>query len=458
MFEEQQNEGLPEQPPAQALEEAQNDAQPEEQETSEQVANSPDAVTDTATQVEPENVPSEDRPQKNAPAARKRESRPRRERERKPRKAAPLIFKRIVVVRWSGRREPVDDMFWAEAKIDGDWIVISEFEQVRSRKEILTRLSELPNGLVAFDFPFSYPSEFFEMLKADGLSDWRGLIKTVRDDLKKNTDDGTRLWIERMGRYRESKLDDAPPPERSFGRSPQWDNRARGGLQRPLPPPYERQSVAERYRRTDHTVRRAANRHLISPVQIGYNRLTNRYEFTDPQGQGRAALLGMSMFDQLLETREDVAVWPMMPPKPLTIVEILPWLFTDGERVKPEVFRAQIASLEDRGWDIPSEAVDLAARNTDAQNALRTLIGIIKTESREERQRRPIRDYLPQFYQDPQVKLEGWFYSVGYRLKDDSGAPEPRANGAPRHSTESAEGTSTSPSQDAGEVAADELK
>jgi hypothetical protein len=341
-----------------------------------------------------------------------------RSKERRPRKGpAPLIFKRFVFVRWSGRREPVDDMFWAEATVEGDWIVINEFEQVRTRKDVLTKLQELPNGLVAFDFPFSYPSEFLEMLKADGVSDWRSLVKTVRDDLKKNTDDGTRLWIERMGKYRESSLDE-PMPQRDF----------RGRLQRPLPPPYERQSVAERYRRTDHTVRRAANRHLISPVQIGYNKLTSRYEFTDPQGQGRAALLGMSMFEQLLETREDVAIWPMMAPKPLTIVEILPWVFTQGERVKPEVLRQQLALLEDRGWDIPREAIDLAARNTDAQIALRSLIGMIKTESREDRMRRPIRDYLPQFYEDQQVKLEGWFYSVGYRLKEEK-RPEPSKNG-----------------------------
>jgi hypothetical protein len=121
------------------------------------------------------------------------------------------------------------------------------------------------------------------------------------------------------------------------------------------------------------------------------------------------------MLDQLLDAREDVAVWPMMPAKPLTVVEILPWIFTQGERVKPEVLRTQISSLEDRGWEIPSEAVDLAARNTDAQNALRCLIGMIKTESREDRMRRPMRDFLPQFYDDPQVKLEGWFYSIGYR-------------------------------------------
>jgi hypothetical protein len=418
MFAEDTNDSLPEQQVEATVTESVPDA-PQEETNAPEVADAVEAIEAEAAEPAKERAPN---PKRERRQDSKRPPKERRDRDRKPRRAAPLIFKRFVVVRWSGRREPVDDMFWAEAKLEGDWIVISEFEQVRSRKEILTKLQELPNGLVAFDFPFSYPTEFLEMLKAEGISDWRSLIKTARDDLKKNTDDGSRLWIERMGRYRESRLD-APPPQRDF----------RGRLQRPLPPPYEQQSVAERYRRTDHTVRRAANRHLISPVQIGYNKLTSRYEFTDPQGQGRAALLGMAMFDQLLESRDDVAVWPMMAPKPLTIVEVLPWVFTEGERVKPEVVRQQLSLLEDRGWEIPSEAVDLAARNTDAQNALRVLIGMIKTESREDRQRRPIRDYLPQFYEDQQVKQEGWFYSVGYRLSDDKKSESPSKNGKQEH-------------------------
>jgi len=43
------------------------------------------------------------------------------------------------------------------------------------------------------------------------------------------------------------------------------------------------------------------------------------------------------------------------------------------------------------------------------------LIGIIKTELRADRRRRPIRDYDRAMYQDPQVQLEGWIYGLGYR-------------------------------------------
>lgn len=343
----------------------------------------------------------------------------------RPRKRpAVALFDRFVCVMWSGRREPVDDMYWVEATRDGDWIVIGEIEQMRSRKDVLARLEELPSGLVAFNFPFSYPSEFLDSLKDEGVTDWRSLAHKVREDLKKNVDDGARLWIERIGRYRESNLEEGFP-ERGFPeRGRPGDRRfSRGMSDRPLPP-YERKSLAERFRRTDHALRKPAGRFLTSPVQIAFNRLTNRYEFSDTQSQGRAALLGMSMLDQLLDARKDASVWPMMKPSALTLVEMLPWTYTSGERVQPEAIRKTVSLLEDRGWEIESSTVDQAARNTDAQTALRCLIGLIKTETREERQRRPIRDYTDAFYDDAQVRREGWFYSVGYRSNAEESSHE----------------------------------
>jgi hypothetical protein len=77
-----------------------------------------------------------------------------------------------------------------------------------------------------------------------------------------------------------------------------------------------------------------------------------------------------------------------------------------------------LAHYEDNGWEIPASAMDAAARNVSAQRALLSLIGTIKTETREERERRPLRDYIDGFYADPQVQVEGWFYSVGYRMTD----------------------------------------
>jgi len=135
-----------------------------------------------------------------------------RKRQDRPKRQTSAMFRRFVSIVWSGRREPVDDMYWVEAEREGDWIVIREFEQVRSRKEILDRLQELPSGLVAVDFNLSYPQNFIESVKSEtGIADWRGLAKKVREDLKKNADDGVRLWVERMGRYREANLDPEPP-------------------------------------------------------------------------------------------------------------------------------------------------------------------------------------------------------------------------------------------------------
>ena len=372
-----------------------------------------------------------------APRPAKSRPDPRREKRERPRGPKPAMFKRFVSIVWSGKREPADDMFWVEAEREGDWMVIREFEAIRTRKEILERLQELPSGLVAVDFNLSYPQEFLELLKGEGIEDWRGLAKKVREDLKKNTDDGIRLWIERMGRYRESNLDPAPPPPRFERRDDRRDgdrrdrfsnnrnDRFQGERKSEPLPPYEQPSLAERFRRTDLALRKAAGPNLSSPIQIGYNRLTNRYEFSDANGRGRAALMGLSMIEQLLEARPEVAVWPINRPKELTLVEVLPWTFTSGKKLEANELRKMMAVHEDNGWEIPQSAIDLAARNADAQRALLCLIGLIKTETRENRERRPIRDYVDAFYDDPQVKAEGWFYSIGYRVSDDRKAAPP---------------------------------
>src|SRR4051812_320356 len=138
MFAEDINDSLPEQQVEATVTETETVHPQETTETPEHAE-----AAETAAHIE-EPAPDVKRERRSGP---KRPPKERHERERRPRKTAPLIFKRFVVVRWSGRREPVDDMFWAEAKVEGDWIVISEFEQVRSRKEILTKLQELPNGL-----------------------------------------------------------------------------------------------------------------------------------------------------------------------------------------------------------------------------------------------------------------------------------------------------------------------
>jgi hypothetical protein len=353
----------------------------------------------------------------------KRKEKPRRERASTPQRNKPRqparMFDRIVVVSWSGLREPADDMFWAEAEREGDWIMIRSLEHVRTRKEILDRLTELDSGLVALNFSFSYPQEFYEFLKSsEGIGDWRTLLQRVREDLKKNVDDGVRRWIERIGKYRESKLD--PNPQDDFRNSRQRSPLPRG-MQRgrePLPP-YEQRSIAERFRRTEHALRKAAGPHLTSPLQIGYNRLTNRYEFSDARAKGRASLLGMSMLEQLLEAKPNVAVWPWSKSGALTVVEVLPWVFTSGKNWKPQDLRDMFSAHEDSGWDIPDEVRELAIKNPEAMNTVLTLMGIIKTEARQERQRRPMRDYLKEFYADPQIQLEGWLYSVGYRLDRD---------------------------------------
>ncbi len=378
----------------------------------------------------------EARPKSDRP---KREKQPRR--EKLPIKRERKETKRFVVVSWSAQREPADDLYWCELEREGTWLVVTALEQVRTRREILERLTELDEGIVAFDFNFGYPEPFMDFVSKDhGAADVRSLFKRVRDDLKKNTDDGIRTWIERMGRYRESSLDTTYVPPRRYDRNERYGNERHGnerygndrfgGNQRQAEPeplaPHEMRSTAERFRRTELTIRRAAEEHLTSGLHIGYNKLTNRYEFTDRQQRARGSLIGMSMLEQLVEAKPDVAIWPFAKPGKLTLVEVHPWIFTRMKTLPAAEFRKMIAVEEDGGLEITSQARDLAARNPDAQRTLMVALGIKKAETREDRATRPLRDYPDSFYDDQRVKKEGWFYGVGYRVEHPTETETPR--------------------------------
>jgi hypothetical protein len=385
-----------------------------------------DAAEQESTAAEPEATvihlsPDERLPRRNGSARKKGKREGQTSRPKVVRR--PGVFRHVVFISWSGEREPATELLWAEAVIDGEWVIIEKLEKVRSRKEILERILEMESGLVALDFNFSYPVAFLEMLSAtEYITDWRSMIRTIREDLKKNVDDGSRLWVERLGRYRESYLDSETP------RTPAKPSRRpndRGWLSQltDLHPrklePHEQQSLAERFRRTDLPLISLAGRNTMSTIQIGYNRLTERYEFNG-NSRGKDALLGMAMLSQLLEAgRDDLSIWPMMELKKLTIVETLPWLFTEGKKLEPKALAAMLANYEDVGWHIPDEIQKNAATNTKAQHALLTLLGILQTEQRLLRNRFPIRFYSPSIYRDPQVQLEGWTYGMNYRVHLD---------------------------------------
>lgn len=346
-------------------------------------------------------------------------AKPRDRNKRRPQQRTRREFKRYVTVLWSGQREPVDDMYICDIEKNGSWLTVVNLEQVRTRREVLEYLKDLDGGLIGLDFPFSLPEPFFEFVKPEiKANDWRGLIKRVREDLKKNLDDGVRLWIERIGRYRESQL--APEDEEFNPRFSRPDPRRRGNRGMEPLAPYERRSMAERFRRTEHNIRRPAEGHLTSALQIGYNRLTSRYEFGDARQRGRAALLGMAMLDQLLEANENAKIWPWSSPENFAIVEVQPWLFTRGKTIDAAECRKILTIEEDNGLEIESHYKDLACRNPQAQQALMTTLGMIKAEGRIERAIRPLRDYPKEFYSDNRVLSEGWFYGVGYKPE---GAP-----------------------------------
>ncbi len=388
------------------------------------VASGSESSTEEAIAVEPETEPV---PVKRSSKRTKQRERPPKGRAREGKNSRPALsrrmgaFRRVVFISWSGEREPATELLWAEAVIEGEWVVVETLEKVRTRKEVLERILALDSALVALDFNFSYPAQFLEMLSAtEGIADWRSMVRTVREDLKKNVDDGVRLWVERLGRYRESFLDPETPrtPVR-LTRAPGdrgWISQQRSDLPPKKIDGHEQQSLAERFRRTDLPLLPLAGRNTMSTIQIGYNRLTERYEFNG-NSRGKDALLGMAMLSQLLEAgRDDLSIWPMMELKKLTIVETLPWLFTEGKKLEPNALGTLLANYEDVGWDIPDDIRKQAAKNTKAQHALLTLLGILQTELRLLRNRFPIRFYSPQMFHDPQVQREGWTYGMNYRV------------------------------------------
>ncbi len=320
--------------------------------------------------------------------------------------------KRFVTVSFKASREPVDDMFWCEAEYDGAWTNVILLERVKTRREIIERILELESGLVTFDFPFSFPKPFVEFLKTEGMdASWSKRAERIREDLKKNTDDGIRAWIERMGKYRESNLESQEESEGRFRRFPVQN---RSGSRNPRPmQPHELRSKAERFRRIDMILRRRDEAELESTLGIRYNKLTDRYEFTSSEARGRAALVGISMLQQIVEQKEDVAIWPFMKPGKLTLSEVDPRLFP--RHPKREDLQKFFDTQEDNALFVDRAVKETAGSSDVALNLLFTLLGIISAERRENKTIRPLRDYRDSFYENEEVLSEGWAYGIGFK-------------------------------------------
>src|SRR5262245_12383192 len=99
--------------------------------------------------------------------------------------------KRFVTITFKASREPVDDMFWCEAEYDGSWTNVTLLDRLKTRREIVERVLELESALIGIDFPMSFPHTFMEFLKKDGLTGaWKEFADRIREELKKNTEDG----------------------------------------------------------------------------------------------------------------------------------------------------------------------------------------------------------------------------------------------------------------------------
>jgi hypothetical protein len=319
-------------------------------------------------------------------------------------------------------------MFWCEAEYDGSWTNITTMDRLRTRREVIERIGNLDQAFIGFDFAFSFPKPFMDFLAKEGIgNDWRAIAKKIREELKKNTDDGVRLWIERIGKYRESHLESLDDAHNYPRRDAMARRDGRRSFGRETPAPYERRSLAERFRRIDMILKRKDSETLSSTLGIKYNRLTARYEFSESESRGRATLLGIAMLEQLLEAKPDIAIWPFMKPASITAIEIFPKMFVRKVGSDPESLKAFFDMEEDNALFVSREIRELVYANPSAHDAVFALLGIIKAERREDKSLRPLRDYRDYFYSNEEVQAEGWAYGIGFKepeKKHDSNTPE----------------------------------
>ncbi|MDP4219539.1 MAG: hypothetical protein Q8916_00315 [Bacteroidota bacterium] len=326
------------------------------------------------------------------------------------------VNKKFITISWKAGREPVDDMFWCEAEYDGSWTNITTMDRLRSRREVVERIVNLDQAFIGFDFAFSFPKPFMAFLTNEGIgNDWRTIARKIREDLKKNTDDGVRLWIERIGKYRESHLESLDDANSYPRRDTASRGNGRRNFGRETPAPYERRSLAERFRRIDMILKRKDTQALASTLGIKYNRLTARYEFAESESRGRATLLGISMLEQLLEAKPEIAIWPFMKPASITAIEIFPKMFVRKVGSDPESPKAFFDMEEDNALFVSREIRELVYANPSAHDTVFALLGIIKAERREDKSLRPLRDYRDYFYSNEEVQAEGWAYGIGFK-------------------------------------------
>jgi hypothetical protein len=319
--------------------------------------------------------------------------------------------KRFVTITFKASREPVDDMFWCEAEYDGSWTNVILLDRLKTRREIIERILELDSALIGLDFPMSFPVPFMNFLAKEGTtSPWKNFADRIREELKKNTEDGIKLWTERMGHYRESDLE-SPEEAASHFRRPVQN---RSGRRMPMPrAPYELRSKAERFRRIDHILKYKNPDIPESTLGIRYNKLTGRYDFLESEAMGRRTLSGIALLAQIIEQKADVSIWPFMRPAKVTLAEISPLVFPRAPEQKK--LGTYFDGLEDNALFVAADVRETAKSNRSAHTALFSLLGMLSAERRENKTIRPIRDYRDNFYDNDEIQTEGWVYGVGFK-------------------------------------------
>ncbi len=337
--------------------------------------------------------------------------------------------KRYITIGFDAGREPLDELFWCEAEYDGSWTTISACDRIRTRRELVERIGELKEAVIGIDVALSFPKGFIAFLAKEGIaSDHKALSKKIREDLKKNTEDGIRKWIEHMGRYRETKTETQDDAYARFyhGKGPQ-EGRRRRTLEA-----HELRTHVERFRRIDRILRHEYPDSVASTLGIQYNRLTRRYEFTSSNARGRLALVGLSFLEQVREAHPEVAIWPYERPKAVTVVETFPKLFEGKLKLGATELKEYFDREEDNALYVPREVREHVYAHEKARETLFALFGLLAAERRQDKTLRPLRDYRDAFYESDDVQLEGWVYGIGFREQKPAPAPKERPKREPK--------------------------
>jgi aminopeptidase YwaD len=277
----------------------------------------------------------------------------------------------IIALDWSGaadERSQRRKIWRCLARSEEDRLRVVGLESRMTRREVVAQLVETVGEgerlLVGLDFAFSLPHGYVAQLGDSPAESWEDVV----------------AWCTEEG---EEVLTECPPPF--------W---GRARTRKPSAGELPRFGLGSLWRK----VERAA-----APAK-------SVFQISGPGAVGSGALRGIPLLAQLREA--GFAVWPFDRPAEgqSAVVEIYPRLFARAVRKSSaRERRDHLAALVAQGDVlVPEEAIEQAASNDDAFDALVSVAGMWRALRAGGFGR-----YGDEFYVDPAVRTEGWIWGLG---------------------------------------------